>query len=239
MFIYLRLLLAHFIGDFPLQTNYIFKIKLKGIKGVAIHAMIIFIAGLLLSWPYLNLPFTWAFLFFIFITHFIQDALKIKYSTAKSSFWTYLLDQMSHVGIISLVFFTSLVNVPDPVLAPNIFAQLYLNNNFIIYCILMIVATYNGYFLIRCFHDTFLDRANYNSVEKWYGMIERAVIVLIFIFKRSSLFLMIVLILLTLRFIFYYFFKNKLTLQNNFVSLREFLLSWSVAIVSSLPLTLF
>ncbi|OGX54258.1 MAG: hypothetical protein A2267_01955 [Omnitrophica WOR_2 bacterium RIFOXYA12_FULL_38_10] len=239
MFIYLRLLLAHFIGDFPLQTNYIFKIKLKGIRGVAIHALIVFLAGLFLSWPYLNLLFTWAFLFFIFITHFIQDAMKIKYSTAKSSFWTYLLDQMSHVGIISLVFFTSLVDVPDPVFTPNIFAQLYLNNNFIIYCILMIVATYNGYFLIRCFHDTFLDRANYNSVEKWYGMIERATIVLMFIFKRSSLFLVIAPALITLRLSFYYFFKNKLTLQNDFASLREILLSWSVAMISSLPLMLF
>ena len=186
MFIFLRLILAHFRGDFPLQFNLIFKLKHEGILGVFLYSFILFASCALLSWPYLYIPTIWIFLLFIFITHLIQDTLKIKYSPPSCSFWPYVFDQLFHVGIISLIFFTPLANLKEPVLKTNFFTQLYLNDFFVLYCIVLIIATYNGYYLIRCFHDSFLDRARYNSTEKWYGMLERATIVSIFVSKMQK-----------------------------------------------------
>jgi len=54
MSLFYRLLLAHIIADFPLQTKQIFNIKMNTEWGVLLHSLIVLIFSVLLTFPYLE-----------------------------------------------------------------------------------------------------------------------------------------------------------------------------------------
>lgn len=233
MFIFIRLLLAHFIGDFPLQFNKIYNLKHKGLIGILPHAFIIMGCLIILSWPYLNFPGLWGFIFFVTIIHLFQDSIKVSYKKIKFSFWLYLLDQLSHVALIAVVLFTDLKNLRPPKNADGFIVSLYNNNLLVIYLIAIIIATYNGYFMIRNFKNTFFEKAySCSTYEKWYGMFERALLVSIFLLDRY-LFLFISGVFL-LRPLIFIFGKRRLALNQEFIGGSEVISSWIVAIVTGL-----
>ena len=238
MFIFLRLLLAHFLGDFPLQFNVIFKMKLSGFKGIIPHALILFVCYTLLSWPFLNQPLVWGFITFLALSHLAQDSFKLNLDP-RYSFWSYVGDQLLHTATIALVF---LVPVQHPRITaahqPNFLEKLYANNVLVIYLIALIIVTYNGYFMIRCFKDTFLRKAGrYNSFEKWFGMAERALI-LSFFLSRGSMTMLLPLSLL-IRPVVFAALAKRLRLHREFISLPDMLLSWVIAFSGGLVLFLF
>lgn len=235
MFIFIRLLLAHFLGDFPLQFNVIFRLKLNGIRGIIPHALIIFGCCALMSWPYLNNLNVWLFIIAVSVLHLVQDSVKLTYSAKQYSFWTYLLDQLLHVGTIATLFLTDIKNLPRPAQSDNPFITLYANDRLIMYLIMMIVATYNGHFLIRCFKDTFYAKATQCYMhEKWYGIIERAAIVTMF-FARVPLAVLLPSSLL-LRPATYLIFRRALSLHQCFISRLDMILSWIVGLLSGFAL---
>jgi hypothetical protein len=237
MFLFLRLLLAHMLGDFPFQFDVIYKMKATGLRGLIPHASIIFVCGIALSWPYLYLPQVWFFVFFVSISHLWQDSIKLSYNAIKHSLLAYLLDQVFHVATIALLFLTELKKLSPPQNQENIVVWLYSNDRLIIYLIALIAATYNGHFMIRCFKDTFWGRQiKCYSYEKWYGMFERALIVTLF-FARLPL-LLILPISLLLRPLTFLFFKKNLNLHPCFTALPEIILSWSVAMITGIFLSL-
>ncbi len=231
MFLFIRLLLAHFIGDFPLQLDFVYKLKQKGLKGGIPHALIIACCCLAMSWPYLDQPQVWAFIIFVGIVHLIQDSIKLSYSTPKHSFWTYLLDQAFHAGTIALLFFTGLKDLQPPVDQGSFLVQLYCNDLAIIYLIALIFGTYNGFFMIRVFKITFLGKAERNSAfGKWYGMCERAAIITLFLWPGPAFYLLST--IMCLRPLIYFLFRLPLKLRKDFISSTDILLSWSIALVS-------
>lgn len=237
MFLFLRLLLAHFIGDFPLQSDLIFRLKHEGLKGILPHALVILLCCATLSWPYLHLPQVWIFIVFVSVLHLFQDSLKLSYSVLKHSLWTYLLDQLFHVATISLIFFTGLKDIAAPAENNNILIALYNNDLLIIYVIALILATYNGYFLIRSFRNTFCGCAGkYSLFEKWFGMAERALIVTFFIIQGKWFILLPAVLLL--RPMVFSIFGRVLSLEKSFTCLQDILLSWSVAMLTGLALFL-
>jgi len=226
-------LLAHFIGDFPLQFNKIYALKNKGLIGGLPHALIIMGCLIILSWPYLNLPGLWGFLFFVSIIHLFQDSIKTGYKGVKYSFWLYLVDQLSHVALIAMVLFTDLKKIRPPKNIDGFIVSLYNNNLFVIYLIAIIIATYNGYFMIRNLKNTFLGKVcSCSTSEKWYGMFERATLVSIFLLDRY-LFLFISGVLL-LRPLIFIFGRRRLALNQEFIGGSEAILSWVVAIATGL-----
>jgi hypothetical protein len=230
MFLFIRLLLAHFIGDFPLQIDPIYKLKHTGLRGGVPHALMICACAVLLSWPYLHLPAVWLFIVFMTATHLVQDSVKINFTSAKFSFWTYLLDQLFHAGIIAVIFLTDLKNLRAPADQSNILVRLYSNNAILIYFIALIAATYNGHFLIRCFKDNFVKNANPCDVyEKWFGMFERALIVSFF-FIRLPLWVIFP-VSLALRPLTYVSMKKKLALHKCFVAVPDMILSWVISLL--------
>ncbi|HOW35064.1 MAG TPA: DUF3307 domain-containing protein [Candidatus Omnitrophota bacterium] len=238
MFIFLRLLLAHFVGDFPLQLNVIFRLKNKGLRGIIPHAFIITLCCITLSWPYLHLPQLWLFVAFIGVTHLAQDSIKLSYGTIKYSFWTYLLDQLSHVGIIALVFFTDLKNLQPPCDQSSLIVRIYSNDMLIVYLIALILVTYNGLFLIRNFKITFMGKSGiHHSFEKWYGMVERALIVSAF-FTGGYAFLWLPAVMLA-RPLLFFSWRKQLGLHKNFISFVEISLSWIIAVIVGVALYLF
>lgn len=233
MFIFLRLLLAHFIGDFPLQFNKVFALKLKGLKGGIPHALFVTASFIFFSWPYLNMPAMWAFIIFLGSIHLVQDRIKLMFKKIKFAFWFYILDQLMHVGTICLVFLTDLKNAAPPI-ESNPFVAVYNNDLVILYFIAAIFVTYNGFFLIRNFKDSLLGRiiGPFHAYEKWYGMAERLVLLTIFLLGNCY-FLLIPAVLFVRPFIAV-MGKKPLNLSHKVVnwmlSWVEILLSWTVGL---------
>jgi len=107
MFLFYRLLLAHIIADFPLQTNQIFKVKTNTEWGVLIHTLIVLIFSVLFTFPYLESPKVIIILLVIFLSHTVIDKLKMEYSnkTKNQSIRILLLDQALHIAIIAVLAF--------------------------------------------------------------------------------------------------------------------------------------
>ena len=114
MFIFIRLLLAHFVGDFPLQFNKIYVLKHTGLAGGLPHSFLVISSLLAFSWPYLYLPKIWICIFFVGGIHLLQDSIKISYEKAQYAFLLYVFDQLFHVATIATVLLTDLSDLSAP-----------------------------------------------------------------------------------------------------------------------------
>ncbi len=125
MFLFYRLLLAHIIADFPLQTNQIFKVKTNTEWGVLIHTLIVLIFSILFTFPYLENPKVIIILLIIFLSHTVIDKLKLEHSkkTKNQSIRILLLDQALHITIIAVLTF----NFTESYLLSSPFNSAFLN----------------------------------------------------------------------------------------------------------------
>ncbi len=107
MFLFYRLLLAHIIADFPLQTKQIFKVKMNTQWGVILHTLIVLIFSVLFAFPYLEGSKVIIILLIIFLSHTVIDKLKLEYSkkTNNQSIKILILDQVLHIAIIAVLTF--------------------------------------------------------------------------------------------------------------------------------------
>ena len=107
MFLFYRLLLAHIIADFPLQTKQIFKVKMNTEWGVLIHTLIVLIFSILFAFPFLEAPKFIIILWVIFLSHTVIDKIKLDYSkkNANQDIKIFLLDQFLHISIIAALSF--------------------------------------------------------------------------------------------------------------------------------------
>lgn len=98
------LLLAHVIGDFPLQTDAIFRLKTKYSWGVLPHVLICTAMNILALMPYLSSKYAWFAIAFLGIAHTVLDRTKISLSDkiAKDNFMQFLIDQLLHVLSITI-----------------------------------------------------------------------------------------------------------------------------------------
>ncbi len=91
------LLLAHLIGDFPLQTNRIFRWKLQSNLGILLHVVIhLLVTALLLQEP----EQFWLLLVWLGVIHFGIDWLKLRIPVRHQA-PGFVIDQMAH--LISLL----------------------------------------------------------------------------------------------------------------------------------------
>jgi len=138
MFLFYRLLLAHIIADFPLQTKQIFKIKVNTEWGVLIHTLIVLIFSIFFAFPYLEDPKVIIILLVIFLSHTVIDKLKMEYSkkTKNQSIKILLLDQFLHIAIIAVLTFnfteSYLLSFPFNNAFLNYLIHLYNNDIFIV-----------------------------------------------------------------------------------------------------------
>ncbi len=95
------LLLSHLLGDFPLQTNRIFRMKLSGHKGLALHVVIHLLVAVILiqyAWHYA------AALLFLGVSHYLTDWIKVRLQSVDSpQFKGFVIDQIVHLLIIGLI----------------------------------------------------------------------------------------------------------------------------------------
>lgn len=95
--VFIRLLLAHVVGDFVCQTDeFCRKKQVNGICSlhVYLHSMVIFVLSWIAFW---NLSCWWLALI-VGIMHLLIDAIK-----RKDNLWSFLIDQAAHVVCITLI----------------------------------------------------------------------------------------------------------------------------------------
>jgi len=237
MFIFIRLILAHLIGDFLLQFDLVHALKVKGPKGLLLHVGIVLGCLMFFCSPYFDQPITWLFLSYIGITHYIQDWAKIKFtSQSKHQLFFFCLDQIVHVAFIATIFWTSLRDT-GPLANPNnhLFLDLYNDNATILYYITAITASYTGHYLIILFKIDFHNNNRpYSVFEKWYGFIERIFIVSVFFLGIP--WPVLVPIILAGRPVLYRAMMDKLELSDQFSSKKEIILSGGIGITTGLIL---
>lgn len=138
MFLFYRLLLAHIIADFPLQTNQILKVKANTKWGVILHTIIVLIFSIFFIFPYLEDPKVIIILLVIFLSHTVIDKLKLEHSkkTNNQSIKILILDQVLHIAIIAVLTFnftkTYLLSSPFNSAFLNYLIDIYNSDIFII-----------------------------------------------------------------------------------------------------------
>jgi hypothetical protein len=146
---------------------------------------------------------------------------------------------MFHIATIAVVFLTDLKYLKPPK-GINLISSLYNNDLLILYFIAALFVTYNGFFLIRSFKDSLLGKVFrfHHPYEKWYGMVERLLLVTIFLI--GGCYFLLVPALLFMRPFIAVMAKEQLKHQRKFVmwliSWVDILLSWTVGLGTGIAL---
>lgn len=176
MFIFYRLLLAHVIGDFPLQFTKIYRYKTQSPLGSFMHSSIFSALAIFALWPYWHLERVWEFIFFLWLIHGIQDWLKVavcdKYDA--DNLWVFLLDQFLHVGFLCMLFSFGLAKLSPPETLSK-FVSLYNDDNLVIYGITFISIGFGGGILISYIKDLLYPSGKIDLVSslKYVQVLER------------------------------------------------------------------
>lgn len=100
MELFLRLLLAHMLGDFVFQSAGLVALKRQGLKGLVIHALVVAFWTFALTWNY---PIKgWAVAFLLSVLHFALDWARYywRVRTPLEELASFFGDQLLHVSLI-------------------------------------------------------------------------------------------------------------------------------------------
>lgn len=113
------LLLSHLIGDFPLQTNQIYRLKSKSWLGIVLHTVVhVLVTALLIRQPLT----VWPLLLWLGILHFLIDLTKLRLPI-KQQWLGFLLDQVAHLitlWLLAQLWSTAAARLPMTVMLPLI-----------------------------------------------------------------------------------------------------------------------
>lgn len=180
MFLFLCLLLAHLLGDFPLQFGAVYTRKVKNIKGKILHVAIIALTMVLLASPFWKSPYLWLIILINAVGHYLQDWIKlaiVQKIKNPHNFFLFLGDQILHVASLGLVWFTPLANqIPT---STHVFLnQIYFNPETIKMLVALLIASFAGTFILGTFKSTLLptrlQTPFLDPLERNYGVLERA-----------------------------------------------------------------
>ncbi|TWO31873.1 DUF3307 domain-containing protein [Seonamhaeicola sediminis] len=104
MMLFLKLFLAHIIGDFFLQpTKWVKENEKKKLKSpkLYIHVVIHIILVTLILWD----KSLWPIFAVIGITHLAIDAMKLSFQKKKSKRLWFFIDQLSHIVVIAICYY--------------------------------------------------------------------------------------------------------------------------------------
>ncbi|MEM7798852.1 MAG: DUF3307 domain-containing protein [Chloroflexota bacterium] len=112
------LLIGHVLGDFALQTDRIYQLKIRGGVGLFLHVILhVIVTGILLRTGYIE---NWFLLTILFIVHYIIDWTKLQVKTDRN-LPGFVLDQLAHVGSLFLLvwlFPSTSIDIPREWLLP-------------------------------------------------------------------------------------------------------------------------
>lgn len=201
MFLFLKLYLGHLIGDFVLQVEEIYNLKVKSLWGHLFHVLTHGIAYVFLCYPYLRThPFLWFFIITICTIHFGQDVLK--YTLVKKypqfGFALFMLDQFFHLAFLSTIFLFPIHTEIPVISSQNGLSQIYLNSNYTLFAIAFILSTFATSYMLFSFRVNFIKNSRplhfITSFEMFHALFERGLMTTLLIFISSWLTLLLPLI---------------------------------------------
>ncbi len=161
IFLFYRLILAHVVGDYLLQFDWLYAFKVKSQWGVALHCLMVTFAGILLGYPYASQPLMWAYHALIFFSHFFMDSGK--FHLINKAGWqnkdAFLFDQFMHILWVVIISVLVKLTLPPAAIIQdmNIIERIYYSNTAILILIGIILVFYRGIILMQ-FRDTTLGK---------------------------------------------------------------------------------
>jgi hypothetical protein len=181
MVLFWRLILAHVIADFPLQTDAVFSVKKNTEWGVFLHGAIFTLTALLTTVNDLAIPMVWVGLISLGLFHVAVDKGKLVLAGGgrRDNLGYFLLDQALHIGAIGLMsfFFSRLPDAARPAQDPAaITARLQMGTA---YVVAIWVSPLLSHYLRSTFHRPPGDRFHARQPALWrtLGYVERGCLV--------------------------------------------------------------
>lgn len=210
MFLFLRLLAAHFVGDFFFQSDEVYSARKRGFRGATIHYTIVFFTFLLFALPYLKFIECWIVILFAVLTHIVQDEIKIRlFTSSKLNFFSFVIDQILHITFLSPILLFKFAYLPL-LPADSVIVRIYNNNSLIIFVIGYILSVFTGAYLWEAFRKSYFKKPDlFNPYFIKYGMFERFIVTTSFLSRYSLVFLIIPLL--------FRFFSKRLSFSSDLV----------------------
>jgi len=170
MHIFWRLILAHFLADFTLQTNFIAAWKRKNNWGVAVHSLVFLACAAVFCWndlaqvwlrPRSAVIYGWMSIVLLAILHYLEDVWRvwtIRRLNSPDSFFFFLWDQFIHCFLIFV--FSPLQSV-------------FSLEKGIMLTIIFILATHFTTIFVYYMEKDIFGQADISAGENYYSMVER------------------------------------------------------------------
>ena len=204
-FILYRLIFAHLFADFPLQLNFVYKLKVEKREGLWLHILIHLAVMVLCLLPVREFKGWFTLIFFITLCHYFSDRLKllvheefqITNTSGLLSTILFLFDQLLHF-IIIYASLSLIKNVPLNLEPKSIISYLYYSNSVIVILIFIILAIFFSPIFAAISSQIFFNPIDNNSNKPAFekkGLLYRLFITIFMLFPYTwVLTLMLILI---------------------------------------------
>ena len=190
MFLFLKLYLAHLLGDFVFQFDELYKLKIRSRWGHFFHVLFHLVLMVLLVFPYLKHTSITLFILGIAIIHYFQDIVKYKLQAKlKKTFLSFVIDQFFHTLWIGLVFFLpESKQVVEFISFPTLNSY-YISETLTKVTMLVLCVTFVSAYLLHNFKKSYFRDARVDhfvtSAEMSHNFIERLFVSLTIILSPS------------------------------------------------------
>lgn len=177
--ILLRLLVAHIIADFFLQTDKLCKMKkARPIIGLPLHSLIHAICSYIIiaEWANIMIPSV------IFISHLSIDWVKLRYT--KEGVKGFIFDQALHLAVILALSFNKTITTPTSLLVA--INQILKPQNILLLCGYLLMLKPSSIFLSLLLKQWNVKIKNQSlpNAGKWIGYLER-ILILTFVLTNN------------------------------------------------------
>jgi len=166
--IYILFLLAHFIGDFILQTTWIVQWKHRSWHGLIFHTSLVSLSFIVVLFPYLSDWRVGVAVAINFVLHSLQDQWKIRTAYRwREPLTPYLIDQLLHISLaLILAFWVSDAQPTLDMASP--LAEFYTNPLLLVFCLGVVLMSYASditlYVIQLTHHGSFEYQRNYQGM---------------------------------------------------------------------------
>ena len=211
-FILYRLIFAHLIADFPLQLNFVYKLKVEKREGLWLHILIHLAVMALCLLPVREYKGWFTLIFFITLCHYFSDRLKllvheefqITNTSGLLSTILFLFDQLLHF-IIIYASLSLVKDVPLNLEPKSILSYFYYSNSVIVILIFIILAIFFSPIFAsissKIFFNSIDNNGNKPAFEK-KGLLYRLFITIFMLFPYTWILTLVLILLRT-------YFMNK------------------------------
>ncbi len=193
MFLFLKLYLAHLIGDFILQFEELYRLKVRSWTGHVLHVLIHAAVSALFVIPLWGHPGVWLFIAGVTLIHLAEDLLKYALQQ-KHPHWRFVLftgDQLVHAGVIAAVFLFPIHLLKAGFPSHPGLDFYYSQDVWTLLAILFVFITFGAAYFLHAFRLNYLKDSRQDHFitrfEMIHGFIERSLVAGFFLFFHPGI----------------------------------------------------